>query len=310
VFVELGYINAQYLVGGDLKLNAKRSERALEATLAPLGKPTLEACYGIYQLAVSTMVRAVKAVTSYRGRDPREFVLVAFGGNGPLVAAGIAEALGISRILIPPHPGVFSAAGLVTAVPGMELNRTLMIKTRDVSLAEINESYAELEDDARKSMDDSGHSGSAVSIKRTAELRYAGQAHELSVPIQTEATIADIETLFADEHFRTYGHKADSDPIELVNLKVFVTLDEISDVPQYEERTTPHSTMESRKRKAYFGSSYGLREVAVVTRKELQTVKNRAGPLIIEEYDSTCVVPPGFNVSIDTRGNIDMSALS
>jgi N-methylhydantoinase A len=196
----------------------------------------------------------------------------------------------------------------------MELNRTLLTKTRELSLAKISACYAELESDARQSMDDSGHSRAAVSIRRTAELRYAGQAHELSVPIQPEATIAEIETLFADEHFRTYGHKAESDPIELVNLKVFATLDEINsstdDVPQHEARTTQRPKMDACKRKAYFGSTYGYREVPVVTRKELQTMNLQAGPLIIEEYDSTCVVPPGFNIRIDERGNIDISALS
>ncbi len=120
-FLALGYLNPDSLVGGALRLNAAAAISALEVVAARLNQPLLDACYGIYQLAASTMVRAVKAVTTYRGRDPRDFVLVSYGGNGPLVASGIASILEMTHILVPPSPGVFSATGLLAAGAGSRI---------------------------------------------------------------------------------------------------------------------------------------------------------------------------------------------
>ena len=123
--VALGYLNSEYLVGGDLPLNPRKAERVLTETVVErLGRGLHDAAFGIFQVAVASMVRAVKAVSTYRGRDPRDFALFAFGGNGPVVAAEIAKTLEMTRVLVPPHPGVFSACGLLLASIEHELSQS------------------------------------------------------------------------------------------------------------------------------------------------------------------------------------------
>ena len=126
--VVLGYLNPEYLTGGAVAIDADAAARAVESVAAPLGKDAIEAAYGVFQLAVATMTRAVKAVSTYRGRDPREFVLCGFGGNGPVVAVAIARALQMRRVLVPLAPGVFSAAGLLLSEIEHEFVRTLLAR--------------------------------------------------------------------------------------------------------------------------------------------------------------------------------------
>ena len=129
-----GYLNPVALAGGRVKLDAARARVALEECIAkPLGLPLAEVAFGIYTIAAATMTRAVKAVTTYRGRDPRDFVLIGFGGNGPMVAAAIARALSIRKVLIPPAPGVFSALGLLMSEIEHEFSSSLFRATQELS---------------------------------------------------------------------------------------------------------------------------------------------------------------------------------
>src|SRR5262249_38657800 len=124
--VLLGYMNPEYLVGGALKLDAEKARAVFHSKIAaPLGMTPVPAAYGAYQIAASNMIRAIKAVSTERGRDPRDFVLFAFGGSGPLFGAGMAAALGIGRVVVPPAPGLFSSFGLLYATVEHHFSRTL-----------------------------------------------------------------------------------------------------------------------------------------------------------------------------------------
>ena len=145
----LGYLNETQLGGGAITLNPSASRAALDRTVAaPLSRPVEEAAYGILQLAVATMTRAVKAVTTYRGRDPRDFTLCAFGGNGPLTGVEIARALQIRRVLIPPAPGVFSALGLLFSDTEHETVRTLMLRGAEVTPDALESAFVAVEAEA------------------------------------------------------------------------------------------------------------------------------------------------------------------
>src|SRR5207248_10748411 len=134
----LGYINPHHLVGGALKLNAEKARRAFaESIAAPLAMTIEQAAHGAHQIAASNMIRAIKAVSTERGRDPREFVLFAFGGNGPLFAAGMAAALGITRIVVPPSAGLFASFGLLYADVEHHYARTFRRLLRRADLAEL-----------------------------------------------------------------------------------------------------------------------------------------------------------------------------
>jgi N-methylhydantoinase A len=241
-------------------------------------------------------VRAVKAVSTYRGRDPRDFALYAFGGNGPLVAAIIADLLEMKRVVVPPHPGVFSAFGLLHARVQHEAVRGFLARLADISAAQMAERFRALEDELRARMAAEGVGN--YEIERYAELRYAGQAHEIRTPAGAgEPDLARLAIAFGNEHERTYGHQAEREEVECVALRVLARVP--ADVRPVAGR--PGCGPKSA-RKAYFGPQHGERETPVFQRGELAV--RMSGPLIVEEYDATCVVPPGWSAVLDATGNL------
>jgi N-methylhydantoinase A len=307
VFVVLGYLNPAQLAGGGLPIDESLAARALDAALAePLGLPRTEAAYGALTLSVATMTRAVKAVSTYRGRDPREFTLCAFGGNGPVVGAAIAQELDIAGVIIPPSPGLFSAAGLIHSDWEYQFSKSVPRGARTPSRSELHDLYDDLERQVRAMVTDDGADGDSMAVVRLADLRYAGQAFELTVPVEGAAPDpAVLAQRFAEEHRRTYGHASD-DPVQLASLRV-VARSQAGAVAAAEGNGHParSSLHLSRTRQAYFGDHSAI-STPVLARDEL-TRAPRPGPLIVEEYDATTVVPPGWRASLDDHGNIELS---
>ncbi|MBA2451057.1 MAG: hydantoinase/oxoprolinase family protein, partial [Chloroflexi bacterium] len=181
----LGYLSPAGLVGGDLPLDADAARRALREHVAePLGIGLLEAAYGIHLVANANMIRAVRAVSSQRGRDPRGFALFAFGGSGPVHAVELARSLDMRRVIVPRSPGLFSAFGLLFAEVEHHYVRTFFRKTEALDPAELDQVIAELEGEARETLAAEGYRGDRVALKRQADLRYAGQSWELTVPLE------------------------------------------------------------------------------------------------------------------------------
>lgn len=303
--VTLGYINPARLVGGALPIDAEAARVAVETQVArPMGMPVLEAAAGVMTLAVATMTRAVKAVSTYRGRDPRDFTLVAFGGNGPVVAAEIARALNMSKILIPPAAGVFSALGLLYSDVEQSRSRTVMARADELPGDALERTCAELESEVLAEMVHQGYPATQVSLLRQADVRYAGQAYELTVDIPTPcpgfATLAEI---FAAEHERTYGHRSATDPVELVNLRINARCPAGASPARFGDGEGPPG---DSRRPVYF-SGTGLVDTPVIGRGALAGVW-REGPLVVEEYDTNCVVPPGLRATLDRLGNIEIDA--
>jgi N-methylhydantoinase A len=306
--VLLGYLNPEYLVGGAVKLNAEKARAVFAASIAePLGMTIEQAAYGAHQIAASNMIRAIKAVSSERGRDPREYTLFAFGGNGPLFACSMAEALGIRRIVVPPCAGLFSSFGLLYAQVEHHYSRTLRRLLRHCDLREVERAWQALADEALEQLAQEGYSGPRARIDRAAALHYQGQTYELTVPAPSgpidEAMIAHLEEAFGAEHEKTYGHRAGPDePVELVAIQVIGHgLGDGSTVPQRVQpsRATPAL---GKPRRAYFGAKHGWLQTPVRRRADVATPS--AGPLIIEEYDATCLIPPGARASLDPSANI------
>tara|TARA_Y100001954_G_scaffold218464_1_gene251684 strand:+ start:2194 stop:4266 length:2073 start_codon:yes stop_codon:yes gene_type:complete len=300
----LGYLNPGHLVGGDLQLDANRARQVLETAIAkPIERDLLDAAWGIFQVACGTMVRAVKAVSTYRGRDPRDFTLFAFGGNGPVVAAEIANLLDMSEVVVPPTPGVFSAFGLLLSDVEHEISRAWLNRLADVGPADMENAYAALQKELYGVMADEGYRQPDYSVTRYADLRYAGQAHELTIETASAGGAPDLATLaleFGAEHERTYGHKAEAEAVECVTLRLIARVAE--DRPARKDATSGGADHKADPRQAYFGPVYGQMETPVIDRAELMNPVT--GPVIVEEYDSTCIVPPGWKVALDTQNNI------
>ena len=306
--VVLGYYNPDFLVGGSLTLNAAKARAAIEEKVArPMGKSVLDAAHGIFAIAVANMTRAVKAVSTYRGRDPRDFILFAFGGGGPVIAAEIARAFRMRRVLVPVAPGVFSALGLLFSDTQHEFIRTFFTGSGDVPSAAIEAAYAELEKEALSVLAEEGYKKDRVTLRRLADMRYSGQAFELTIPVAKETlNLENMASDFNDEHERTYGHRSDTDPVDLVNIKV-VARGVASGPRTYDPMSLVRAAKDERcEREAYFGPDHGLVSTPVISRLDLlgQTME---GPLIIEEYDATCLVPPSCTASLDELGNIDIA---
>jgi N-methylhydantoinase A len=309
----LGYLNPGHLVGGALKLDAEKAREVIAEKIAkPLGMSLEAAAYGAHLIAASNMIRAIKAVSSERGRDPRDYALVAFGGNGPIFAAGMAADIGIGRVLIPPSAGVFSSFGLLYAEVEYYFTRTRKRLLRGAAPVELQAVLDGLEKEARTRLGEDGFGPDRIDIRRFASLHYQGQSFELRVPMVAGrldgAALAAIEEAFGLEHERTYGHRAGIDePVELVSLEIIGR--GIPDAPRAASAAAPSLAPDiviaSPTRRAYFGPAQGWLEARIVNRSALAT--RHQGPCIVEEYDATCLVPPGWTARLDEFGNIAMS---
>jgi len=312
--VILGFLNPTQLAGGAVKLNASRAHEIFETKVArPMGLPIAEAAYGAHVIAASNMMRAIRAVSSERGRDPREYALFAFGGNGPVFAAGMARQLELRRIVVPPAPGLFSSFGLLFADVEHHYVRTWRRRLRRAEPAALGAVLARMESEARAQLAAEGFGPDAVRIKRSADCRYEGQSFELTVPVAggpvDAGTLAELEDAFGREHGRTYGHRAGpEEPVELVSLRVIGQ--GIPDRPRVPDalrvaRAGPGAAGGARR--AYFGPDLGWRDTPIIDRADL--ANPREGPCIVEEYDATCVVPPGARAGLDAHGNIVIELL-
>jgi N-methylhydantoinase A len=306
--VILGYLNPHHLIGGALKLNADEARRVFAARIAePLGLAIEDAASGAHTIAASNMIRAIKAVSTERGRDPREFALFAFGGNGPLFASGMARSLGITRVVVPPAPGLFSSFGLLYADVEHHYSRTFRRLLRGTDLAEIDAAWQELARQARTQLRAEGFTGDSVRVRRSGALHYKGQSFELVVPVPDgpfdAAMAAHLEEAFGAEHERTYGHRAGpQEPVELVSIQVVGQgLRAGSGVPQRLQSSRAYAEA-GPPRRVYFGAENGWMNTPVLRRSDLAI--RRAGPAVIEEYDATCLIPPGAAAELDPSGNI------
>ena len=307
--VALGYLNPHHLVGGALPIDAAKAVEALRARIAaPLGVSVEEAAYGAHRIVASNMIRAIRAVSTERGRDPRGHTLVAFGGNGPVFGAAMAQALDIRRVVVPPAPGLFSSFGLLTADVEHHLSRTFRALLRDLDKAALDAAWEALAAEARRRLAADGYGGQAAAapIERHASLHYQGQTYELTVPVPDgpldDEALAALEEAFGAEHERTYGHRAGpEEPVELVTLRVLGRgARPPAPPPRIDRAAGPAPGTATRP--AYFGPESGWCEAAVIGRADL--AEGREGPLIVEEYDATCVVPPGVGAALNDAGCI------
>lgn len=304
--VVLGYLNPEVIAGGAVRLNAARARQALQDRVAgPAGLTLDQAASGVYAIAAATMMRAVKAVSTYRGRDPRDFALFAFGGNGPLVAVQVAALLDMPRVVVPPSPGVFSAMGLLWSQTRREMTRTVYRPLAALSPGRLQPTLDALRDGVSRALADEGCPPGAMRLMVEADLRYVGQAYELTVPLASDdpaAILSMAGAAFHAEHARTYGHASHQDAVELVNLRM-IGLRADSGERGFRAPSLATDGSAPGQRVVHFDGAAGRVPTPVIRRADLAAGR-RPGPLIIEEYDSTTVVPPGWGASLDAFTNI------
>ena len=297
--VILGYLNPGYLVGGDLKLYPELAERALSEHIAkPLGMSVLQAAEGIHRIANATMQRAIRSVSIERGRDPRDFALIAFGGSGPVHAAGLAQDLDIASVVVPPYPGLFSALGLLSASVEQLYTRSILTDIGRLDPGRADAILQEMEIRARADLASEGFGDGSLDLSRFADVRYRKQISELMLPLPDHALgaadLAELAEAFHCEHEHTYGYAMREERVELVALKVRARGNRGNgsahvDVPW--DRLGLGRPVKRNDRSVYFGDKVSRVETPVIGRSDLSGAPT-PGPFIIEEYDSTVVVPP------------------
>ena len=314
--VLLGYFNPEYLVGGGLRLAVDKARTALIETIAePLGLTLEAAIHGIYAVANARMTHMVRSMTTQKGRDPADYTMVASGGCGPGHAVAIAEELGVETVMVPPGPGLFSAFGLHFADIEQHRTWTYWKSLDDVDYEHINAWLAQVEAETVGLLRQQGVPHGAIIVSRFADTRYHGQGSELRIPIRAKrfdrTSARRLRSDFNRQHEKSYGY-ASKEPVEIFRLGI-VTKSAATTIsapgvvrvnPALTARAgAPLRPQPNSARSAYFGSAHGWQESAVIQRERLDS-NPTIGPLIVEEYDSTTVVPPGWAASLDSWGNI------
>jgi N-methylhydantoinase A len=250
------------------------------------------------------MGRAVRAVTTERGRDPRTLTMAAFGGAGPVHAAELARQLGLPKVIVPPLPGVFSSLGLLLADMRFDFVRPVMRRSDDLTAADLKEFYSQLETRATRDIAKEGIEPSGAKREWVAELRYDGQSSELTIASDPSQSVEDLVAAFGAEHERAYGHSSKDEVVVFTSLHL--RLRSPSSRLSYADVAAMAAARggggEKGERRVYFGRERGWLATPIVHRADL--APGASGPLVVAEYDTNVVVPPGFSATLDEYQDI------
>ena len=302
----LGYLDPAYFAGGTVALDARLAHEAVGRVAAPLGLDPVATAAGIHRVVNARMADQIRLVTIERGYDPRRFALVLLGGAGPVHGVALAEELAIETVLVPEAPGVLSAFGLLVAAIEHAHARTAVQDLRAPDCAAMQRALDELDAQGRETMRAERVPPEAVEVAGSADMRYVGQAYELSVPLPaaiTPAAIPHLVAAFHAAHQRVYHHHRVADPVEVVNLRVVHRYP--LPVPRLARATPPGgSAAAARKatRRVYFDGAW--RESPIYERGRLPVGEPVAGPAVVEQADTTTVVPPGWAAARDPAGTL------
>jgi N-methylhydantoinase A len=311
----LGYLNPQHIAGGAIKLDIEAAREALQDRVArPLGLTLADAAFGVHRIANSEMMGAIRAVSTQRGRDVRDFAMVAFGGSGPAHAAQLAQELAISTVIIPPYPGLFSAFGLLATELEVERTRTLYVEANELResnrLSDILSSLrSEVEDELSRETNTS-----ELRFEVAADMCYRGQSYELEITAPADLAPTDLVnslvSRFEIEHENTYGHRAENEQVIIAAIRLIAR---VPAAPFAIEATGSgahvsnsrhngaHVSNSRHNRDAWFGPEFGWLATPVLNRTDIGSELS-SGPLLIEEYDSVIVVPPNCSAKCTHAG--------
>ena len=312
----LGRLGADRFLGGEIKLDVDGAKRALATRVAdPLGLDVTAAADGILRIATTKMSHMVRWVTTERGLDAADFTLVAYGGAGPLHAAMVARELRIAKVVIPRAPGHFSAYGMLVAELRRDFVKTWFMPLADASFAAMEAIYAEMERIGREAVRRSEVSVTGIAVERSADMRYVGQEHAVTVELSLELFQAEdrdaIKARFDAVHARRYGYSAPGERAEIVSLRSAVTgsLRKPAFEPIAAGGATPPAAAFRGARPVYFAEAGCWVDTPSYDRAALLAENRIAGPALIEEYASTTVVHPGDVVTVDGFGDLVIEVL-
>jgi N-methylhydantoinase A len=303
----LGYLNPDYFAGGSLRLDAEAARRAIAAHVAqPLGLSVEDAAWGIHAIVNTNMELATRVVSIERGRDPRELTFVAFGGSGPVHGCRLAQALGLPRVILPAAAGVTAAIGLLAAEVRFDVARTWVRRLDALDPAALTAMFDEMATQATAVVRDAAVAGS-VALARSVDARYVGQGYELTVPVPAgpldAAALARVRAAFDEIYAARYGYANPAEPVETVTWK----LSAVGGAPRValaKAATGARDNGLKARRRAWFPEAGGFADCPVYDRYGLAPGSRLQGPAIVEERESTSVLPPGVSATVDEYANL------
>jgi len=302
--VVLGRLSPESLLGGRMKMHPERARETIDALAGKLGVSAVQACAGVIEIVNVNMMGALRVISIEQGEDPRDFVLVAFGGAGPLHAVEVAAAMGMRHVLVPARPGLLSAEGLLQADQRGDFSLTRLVTLAAPQLPSIDAGFAELRRRGELWLAEEQARSDSAAQEWSADLRYVGQSFELVLPLAQgwldEALLAVLIEAFHARHKAYYGYDIRDQAVELVNLRFALTVPRPR--PAF-AAPAPAVVASAVKREVWFAAT-GYVATPVFERAQLATGQRFDGPAIIEQMDATTVVPPDAHCRIDDAGNI------
>ena len=304
----LGHLPDQ-LINGEMSLDVEAAREAIETKIAgPMGLSLMDAASGILEIADNNMAGAIRAVSIGRGHAPRDFVLVAFGGAGPLHACSLADLLGIETIVVPPTPGVLSTFGLLFTDLKNDYVQTYVGSGGDADVETIAKSFESMEQQARDWLAEEGVAADAGVLARSADLRYEHQGWEITVDVPdgefSSETLNETIAGFHSLHERLYTYNLPRSRVELVNLRVSAS----GIMPRHamveSEDAGGRLAKPTTRRKVEFNRAKGPQDTPIYARETLLRGMSISGPAVVQQQDTTVLVSPGFVANVDRTGNL------
>jgi N-methylhydantoinase A len=311
--VVLGRLNPKYMLGGRMKIYPKLAEKAVLTEICEKTQLELtQAAVGIIKIANSAMARILRIVSVERGHDPRDFVLMCYGGAGPMHGCALAEELKIPEIIVPPNPGLFSAYGLLAADFRNNLAKAIMELIDEVDIKKVEGAFQKLEHRGAELLEKQLVPRTNMHFVRQMDLRYFGQSYELTVPTLkplTKRAFRQTVESFHRKHMAIYGYAVKDEPVELVSAKLIAV--GLVEKPRFKEQLThrekPSKDATTAKRKVFFEQNEDYIETSIYRREKLKAGNVIDGSAVIEQYDATTVVYPNWLAYVDRLGNIVLS---
>ena len=303
----LGYLDAKYFLGGQMELNVNAARRALSRVAEKLKLTIEQVAWGIHQIVAENMANAARTHLGERGKDPRRMPLYAFGGAGPVHGYRVAEILHLPALVSPFGAGVGSTFGLLAAPLAFDFVRSAYSRLDGMNWAAANKLLDEMAAEGQGILESSGLSASEISYERTADMRYVGQGHEVSVPLPNgtlaDSHLSDIQNSFEAVYRSLYGRKGPDVPLEVINWRVVAAGPNPAMDFRLPQKANGGSALKG-KRRAYFPERDGYVETPVYDRYALAPGATFAGPAIVEERESTLIVGARGRGRVDDQLNV------
>jgi 5-oxoprolinase (ATP-hydrolysing) len=304
--VVLGYFDPGAFLGGAMRLDDNAARGAVTRAGASLGLDPVQTAWGIFAIVCEHMAQAARLYLIERGQDPRRFALMGFGGAGPAAAARVARLLGMGEVFIPPASGVASAVGLLVAPSGFEFGHSFAGELDDLDWTAVERLYTAMEHEGRRMVAAAGTRLEEVRIERRAEMRYAGQFHDIEIPLPPSLpgnAAASLRSRFDAEYARLYGVTLDGYPVQALNWRVLVAAPPPGVDLRMPARNGSGDPLKGR-RAIYLRDEERFVDVPVYDRYSLVVGATLHGPAVVEEAEATTLLWPGDRLTVDRRQNL------